>query len=77
MEAAADGATGSIADGSYSEPLRGAGLYLVAGEERAGQYDITVNKVGYKEWRRTNVSVLRSGCHVETAELLTLLQPEG
>ena len=44
-------------------------------QERAGVYDVTVRKAGYREWTRTGVRARDGECHVRTAELVAELAP--
>ena len=49
-------------------------FYLAS--ERPGTYDVTVEAPGYGPWQRAGVRVRAGECHVRTAELTALLQPE-
>ena len=49
-------------------------FYLAS--ERPGTYDVTVEAQGYGPWQRASVRVRAGECHVRTAELTALLQPE-
>ncbi len=78
---AADGARLIVRDGDYVEtvdaPPTPSSTFLQAAGERVGRYDVTVQKPGYAEWTRTDVQVLRDGCHVTQIRLDAQLQPTG
>jgi hypothetical protein len=42
--------------------------------ERAGTYEVTVERDGFRPWRRAGVRVTRDECHVRTVALIALLQ---
>lgn len=42
--------------------------------ERAGTYDVTVQKTGYQTWTKTGVHVTADECHVQTVALVARLQ---
>ena len=44
--------------------------------ERPGTYDVAVEAQGYRMWQRTGVRVRDGECHVQTADLMALLQPD-
>ena len=48
---------------------------LAAAGERAGTYQLTVTRPGYATWSRSNVTVTKNQCHVNTIVLTALLQP--
>jgi len=48
-------------------PLLGAG-------EHAGTFRVTVRKLGYRDWVRSEVRVTRDECHVRVTALTALLQ---
>ena len=52
------------------EPLRIAGAY-----ERAGTYDVRIEKEGFQTWTRKDIKVEENVCHVETVELDAELTP--
>lgn len=76
---AAAGAVGTARDGSFVEVLQVVGWTAVPSDEtalviggvheRPGIYTVTVEKAGYERWERTNISVRRGVCGVETARL--------
>ena len=79
---AAYNATGTIIDGSYKETLEGGmtttpetALLLVGAWERAGIYDVTVEKPWYRTWSMAHVAVLADECHVQTVHLQANLEP--
>ena len=76
-EPAAVGARLIVRDGVYADTSRQHGdpLLIQAGEERAGRYDVSVEKSGYREWTRENVRVTAGACHVRTVRLDVRLQP--
>jgi hypothetical protein len=72
------GASVVIRDGDYVENRIGEdfgalGVATFAAGERAGFYEITINAVGFKEWRRDRVLVSRNQCHVITEKILAEL----
>lgn len=77
----AEGAMAVATDGAYSESLRGGvsnGVTLLAlqgASERAGLYQLRVEKPGYQAWTRSNVRVLAGECHVRTVQVTAKLQP--
>lgn len=63
---AAEGATLTVRDGEYVDSRNGGPgappiPVLSAGAERAGTYQVTVRKEGYRDWTRENVRVKRAG----------------
>ena len=44
--------------------------------ERAGVYEVQVNAIGYRPWRRDQIEVTNGRCHVNTAHITALLQRE-
>ncbi|HET7553937.1 MAG TPA: carboxypeptidase-like regulatory domain-containing protein [Gemmatimonadaceae bacterium] len=50
------------------------GPYQLA-HEKAGEFEVTVQKSGYARWSRDGVRVTRDECHVHTVQLTALLQP--
>ena len=78
-ESLADGARLIVRDGDYVETVDGPPVpgfpELRAAGERAGTYDVTIQKAGYQDWTRTGIRVRDQGCHVETVRLDARLQP--
>jgi hypothetical protein len=81
---AADGATGEITDGGYTETLLLEGgmlmppnpaLQLVGAWERPGIYNVSIAKAGYRFWRQPSVVVTADSCHVETVRIQAALEP--
>ena len=77
----ASGAQLFVRDGTYADsashpanrPELDSFSLKVAGE-RAGTYTVTVRKLSYRDWTRSNVQVTRDACHVIPANLTALLQ---
>lgn len=67
----ADSATLTLRDGTYVETVKESfdGLTLAGAHERAGTYDVRVDRSGYVPWRTAGVEVAAGICHVETVEL--------
>lgn len=80
-EPAAEGARGWVREGAYVDSLRASGsrdgqLYSLAGAwERAGTYEVQVEKEGFSAWTREDVEVDEGECHVRTVELRADLLP--
>jgi hypothetical protein len=77
---AADGARLTVRDGEYVETTEARvpspdALFLQGAGERAGTYDVTVQKSGYQDWTRTGVRVREDECHVIPVQLDARLQP--
>ena len=70
-------ATLTVRDGAFTETVQIPAEFTSMGvaHERAGVYVVTVSKPGYRDWTRTDVSVKRGECHVETAVLRADLVP--
>ena len=72
---------GSVRDGGYVDSLRAAGmiedtlLSVQAAPERPGRYDVLVRIEGYRDWQAIGVVAEPGVCHVQTVELLAVLQP--
>ncbi len=51
--------------------------YVLLAYERVGDYTVTVESAGYEDWERNNIEVGETefGCHVETEEIETGLDP--
>ena len=64
---------GTTADTSSGLPD---GTYPLA-YEKPGDYEVTVEQMGYRLWTRGNVRVTRDECHVQTVPLTALVQPSG
>jgi hypothetical protein len=83
----ADGASGTLRDGSFSEAMpivrwkTGASpemlipVALGGANERQGTYTVRVEREGYSPWEARNVRVDRGPCHVNTRRLEARLQP--
>lgn len=76
----AGSASGVVRDGAYVDSLRPYGyitgpldaqsLYSrQAAPERAGVYEISIQRAGYRAWDTTGVRVTREECHVNTATI--------
>lgn len=79
---AADGATGLLIDGAYTDSMRvveetesGEPLALGGGYERAGTYTVRIEKSGFAPWTRTGVQVSEGPCGPETRRLTAFLEP--
>ena len=82
---AACGAVLYVTEGAYAEADSGiclAGrpdeeqyLWLSGAYERAGVYDLRIEKDGYVAWEREGVVVTADACHVRTVHLAVALQP--
>lgn len=81
------GATGSIQDGAYAEPLtpgaaenwpslRENEQVLVGALERAGTYAVTVRHPGFQDWVTRDVRVTRGACGVSPRQMTARLAPE-
>ena len=72
-----------VRDGAYADtartflphPIEGVLQRFAFAFERRGTYDVTVERSGYRTWRRDGVRVSGDECHVRTVELTALLQP--
>ena len=79
----ASGTRGVVQDGQYVDSLKPFGylddgttlVSLSAADERPGTYAVTVERQRYKQWRLAGVVVAAGSCHVETVNLVALLQP--
>jgi hypothetical protein len=65
---------GAYADSATADVTTG-NLEIGVALERAGRYDVTVRKAGFKTWTRADVVVTRGLCNVRTAELTAVLEP--
>lgn len=77
-EAIAYARSGTYLDSAVGLPLSPSGveftaLYLV--KERAGVYDVTVQRDGYARWTQSGVRVRGDACHVRTTEVTARLRP--
>ncbi len=79
---AASGARLVVRDGSYADSTAAPpghpevdAFPLSAADNRPGIYEVTVRKVGYRDWLRTGVVATEGRCNVNTARLTALLQP--
>lgn len=67
---AAEGAEGTLVDGTYEETLAVLGPSSMAGAvERPGTYDVAVAKAGYRTWSAQNITVTAGECHVTPVTL--------
>lgn len=86
-EPIAEGAVGTLKDGSFSETLQIVGwiggattedamipVALGGAYERRGVYTVRVEKTGYATWEARNVRVEKGPCHVNTRRLEARLQ---
>jgi hypothetical protein len=76
---AAAGARLIVRDGAYADtsdqlPFTDP-LTLRAAGERGGTYDVTVEKLDYRDWTRARVRVLEDECHVIPVRIEARLQP--
>ena len=82
-EPIAEGATGTLTDGDFSETMRVAGwagggdgrtLVLGGATERSGTYTVRIERPGYAGWEARNLRVGRGPCNVNTRQLDVRLQ---
>jgi hypothetical protein len=66
---------GLVRSGRFLDTLEGDSLVLVGAWERAGTYAVDLERWGYLAWRRTEVTVPKDECHVQTVALQARLQP--
>jgi hypothetical protein len=73
---AAQGASGVITSGSYSENMRvlqndtsGVPLWIGGADERNGTYSLRITKPGYQTWTQDGVRVVNGVCHVLTTQV--------
>lgn len=71
-----DGAEGTVSDGTFSDSLQPDQvdasqhvLRLRAADERAGTYDLFVERPGYQAVALSNIQVTRDDCHVKTVNV--------
>jgi hypothetical protein len=77
-EPAAVGARGSIREGAYTDTLTVVGpstMTAMDTYERAGTYDVTVTKPGYRTWTAEDVRVTADACHVRSRTIQAKLEP--
>ena len=78
QQPAALGATITLTDGAYSEPLSNLdGLGAAGAFERAGTYSVRVAKQGYKTFQKDGVVVTKDECHVIPVKVTALLEPQS
>jgi hypothetical protein len=67
----ADGSVLTLKEGSYVETVSEAvdGRYLSGAWERAGTYDVRIDREGHVPWRSAGIEVASDGCHVQTVAL--------
>ncbi|MEP0547553.1 MAG: hypothetical protein ABJF88_11525 [Rhodothermales bacterium] len=82
-EPAAEGATGVVTEGAYSDSLIVIGInadnqeFLLGGAyERTGTYDVRVEKEGYQTWTREGVRVRGDDCGPRTVRLTAQLEQD-
>ena len=78
-------AAGAVREGSFVDSLRPAVsrgippadtlVSLQAAPERAGTYEVTVTRAGYRPWSQQGVRVTRGSCHVNTVTVAARLTP--
>ena len=73
---AAEGATGTATDGTFTDPLNTFDNLVMYPEtyERPGVYDVLVQKPGYEDWTAENVRVRDGECNVQTVDLEARLE---
>jgi hypothetical protein len=78
LEGRADGATLTLRDGEWSETVTESwdGRRMDGAPERAGRYDVSVDRPGYLPWNESGVSVGEDECHVQTVSLEARLIPD-
>ena len=77
-----DGAQGTVVEGTFADSLRpaqvdeaGRVLLLSAVDERAGTYDVFVERSGYQAVSQSGVRVTEDDCHVNTVALDLTMVP--
>ena len=80
----ADSALGLLRDGDYVDTMRVSGvtsdgtpLSLQGAMERAGTYDVQIEKEGFRPWTRENVTVESGECGPQTQRLTAELTSAG
>jgi hypothetical protein len=80
----ADSALGVLRDGDYVDTMRvtgvtseGTPLSLQGALERAGTYDVQIEKEGFRPWTRENVTVESGECGPQTRRLTAELTSVG
>lgn len=80
----ADSALGVLRDGDYVDTMRVAGvtsegrpLSLQGAMERAGTYDVQIEKQGFRPWTRESVTVESGECGPQTRRLTAELTTSG
>lgn len=78
----AEGTTGTVTDGAYSDSLvpwgndaSGIPLTLAAAHERPGTYEVWVERAGYQPTTFVTPHIGSNECHVETLRLSVSLSP--
>lgn len=77
-EPAAIGARGNIRDGTYTDTLTVLGpatMVALDTYERAGTYDVTITRPGYRTWTANDVRVTADECHVRSRTIQAKLEP--
>ncbi len=81
-ELIASGARLIVRDGEYVDTVQAPAnrpdvdsLASPAAGERPGVYSLTVQKPGYREWRKSGVRVTADRCHVQPVRVTARLQP--
>lgn len=76
---AAFGSYGTISDGNYVDSLhrqgsdRASALYVAAGEDRPGRYDVILYRDGFVPWVANQVEITQKGCDLATDTLVAAL----
>lgn len=80
----ADSALGVLRDGDYVDTMRVSGvapdgtpLSLQGAMERAGTYDVRIEKDGFRPWSRENVTVESGDCGPQTRRFSAELTSAG
>lgn len=73
----ADEATLTLQDGPYVETVTSSwdGRSLSGAGERAGTYDLAIERPGYRSWSRSGIVVNADECHVRGVSLDARLEP--
>lgn len=71
------GLTGTVREGSFSEPMMTFDSLLFGAGERQGVYQVDVAAAGYADWTGGPVTVDHDGCHVVPVNLTARLMPSS
>ena|SRR5690348_13459407 len=66
---------GRVVDSAESLADRHAVTSLAGVYERPGTYDATVDRSGYRTWRKDTIRVVRDECHVTSVRLIANMRP--